>query len=192
MGEAVDFVAYFPYCSDITSDSIYPINLSSQTNMQEIDIIYSNNAKYILKSEGKLNLTLIHPLSKLVIYSSAGKGLKTSDLEGMNIELSGVYSQALFHLRNGLIEPLGEKTTIRMLTDPLGYQSKAILLPVSSKEISISVKLANGNEYHASLSEIPSFESQKIYSINLTINRTNIEVSSSGIAGWQGVEDDIH
>ena len=188
-GEAVDFVAYFPYQANLLDNKFYHIDLRNQTEQRQIDLLYSSNAKGIDKSSVNPNLVFEHPLSKIVVYSSAGETILSSDLEGMTIEINGIHAQAKFNLHNGQMDTMGVKTSIQMCTDTLNLRNEAILLPGSANGVSFSVKLANGNQHQADLSKILHFEPQTIHYFSVVVNRKGIEIQPYGVADWEECED---
>ena len=61
----LDFVSYYPYNAAIT-DFKYTIDVSSQSNLAAIDLLYSDNAKGESKDINDVDLDFNHALSKLV------------------------------------------------------------------------------------------------------------------------------
>ena len=73
-------MAYYPYNISL-SDLIYDVDISSQINLSDIDLLYSDNVKSVNSSSGSLNLQLTHQLVKVVINLNAGNtGIEIDNL----------------------------------------------------------------------------------------------------------------
>ena len=60
-GSSIDFIAYYPYNSNLTSYN-YPIDIANQ-----VDLLYSNNLKNADKNNTSSNLEFNRVLSKIII-----------------------------------------------------------------------------------------------------------------------------
>jgi hypothetical protein len=101
-GEAVDFMAYYPYCQTI-SDFVYPVDISTQQTPQEIDLMWSDNVKGV--QSGNPALVFRHRLSKLVFRIT---DLDDIPLAGMTSTIAGLPTQADFNVVTGQLSVSGD------------------------------------------------------------------------------------
>ena len=188
--QSLDFIAYYPSKSELLTSS-YPIFLSDQSNQKMIDLLYSNNAQNKTNTSGNIAFVFNHALSKIVINTtvSPSGSLVTEDLQGMSITINRVYDEGLFNLANGSIEPTAPKSSIQMKSGATGYSSEAIILPGAASGISLTFKLANGYIYSTNLPEDVQFLSGHIYTYNVTINQTGINLYPIDIENWTVIND---
>ena len=66
---------------------------------------------------------------------------------------------------------------------------EAIILPGTSSEVGLTIRLENNNEYKAILPNNQKFKAGTIYSYNLIINRTGIVLTPPEIIDWNGIDD---
>ena len=183
----VDFIAYYPYKQDLFED--YHIDLSDQSSQEAIDILYSNNAKEKNYTSKNIDIVFNHQLSKLVIFSTPGKGLTEEDLIGMSVTIDNIYNKASLNIYEGVIKPYGEKTSIKMKTEVSGYKSEVILIPGSFSNIGITITLFNSTIYKTNLFENINFIPQVIHFYNAKINKKEISISKIEIEDWSGAEN---
>ncbi|MEK6494601.1 fimbrillin family protein [Myroides odoratimimus] len=177
--QKVDFIGYYPYDIAIT-DFVYSINVSNQENPREIDLLYSNNAKAIEKSQTPVNMTFEHMLSKLNFTLKAGVG--QPDLSKAIIKIEGLNTKADFNLANGI---LSNKNTLNAIT---AFNNAAIIIPQEVAQMKVTVQIDN-NKFETTLSD-RTFSAGKIYSYIVTVNQTGITVTVDGISDWIGKDDE--
>ena len=185
-GQAVDFVAYYPYKNDVVDK--YFISLGDQSSQKNIDFLYSNNATNRTKASPETNLVFNHALSRIVINTSPGEGYTNKDLEGMRIIINNIHDKAMINIRNGNICNLDAKSSVIM--KQTGLLSEAILLPGPIEDVSISIRLTNSDAFEAKFPTALSFNENTIYHYNLQVNRTNIVLNPVGIVDWT-VENEL-
>ena len=141
-GSAIDFIAYYPYSSNLTSYN-YPINIANQ-----VDLLYSNNLKNADKNNTSSNLEFNRVLSKLIItVEPKGNG----SLKGLTVEINGVKTEATFSLANGKLT-IDESSAGNLSLTPTGTEIKkevnALLLPTSEdNSIKVVFKVDNIDIY---------------------------------------------
>ena len=116
----LDFVSYYPYKTIIT-DYKYTIDLSSQSNLAAIDLLYSNNAKGESKDINNVDLDFNHVLSKLMFKVELGSDL--TSLEGLMVSINDIIVDGELALVNG-----------------------AVAIGTSKKAIAPNVNIAEGNK----------------------------------------------
>ncbi len=116
-GRPVDFIAYYPYISDISPGYLYPVNLLEQTS-RHMDIMYSNNAEGLHKDSMTVNLKFSHVLSKLSFMLIPGEG--SPDLSNAEIKVSNIDREAELKLVNGELINYGARgNSITIPDNPL-------------------------------------------------------------------------
>ena len=183
VGNAVDFIAYYPYKDDITYR--YIIDLRDQSSQKSLDLLYSNNI--VNNASKNIKFVFNHVLSKIIINSIAGDGYTNKDLEGVSITINNINIAAVLDVRYGDVHIYELRSSVAMnQTDLL---SEAILLPEFTPDMSITIKLQNATIYEAKFPVDQYFSSNTIYRYNLRINRTSVELSSAEIADWAGINN---
>jgi|LFRM01.2.fsa_nt_gb uncharacterized protein YdeI (BOF family) len=116
----LDFVSYYPYNTVIT-DYKYNIDVSTQSNLAAIDLLYSNNAKGESKDINNVDLDFDHVLSKLVFNLELGSDL--TSLEGLVVSINDIIVDGELALANG-----------------------AVAIGTTKKNITPNVNIAEGNK----------------------------------------------
>ena len=185
MGSTVDFTAYYPYKADITDR--YIIDLRDQSSQKDVDFLFSNNASNTNNASRYVRLTFDHALSKIIINSTSGEGYTDKDLEGMSITISNVNVIAAVDIRNGDIDILERRMPI-VMKQTNDLLSEAIILPVASSEVDLTIKLANSYFYETKFPGNHNFSKSTVYRYNLKINKTNVELIPTEIVDWTGLD----
>lgn len=184
--KSVDFIAYYPY-REVINDFKYPIDVSSQVNLPDIDFMYSNNAKDINKEKGEVGLSFTHQLCKIVIKI---RGYGSNNLSDLSVMITNVGTKAMFDLNTGTLQPATVFEDVELTVNKEGL-IESILLPdedISQKELwlifdgdeSIAYKYSFGSEKN-----ISSFQKSTIYTYNITVNEDDMAQSVQGsITDW--------
>ena len=98
----LDFVAYYPYTSPIT-DYKYSIDVTTQSDLAAIDLLYSDNAKGANKSAPNVALKFNHMLSKLMLNIQLGENL--TSLAGLTASINDVIVDGELALVDGTVTP---------------------------------------------------------------------------------------
>jgi len=182
-GEAVDFIAYYPYKS--VRNYGMNIDVSNQTQPSAIDLLYSNNLKAISKSDQVLSLQFKHQLSKLVFFLSVGEGFGKEDLSGLKLTVSDVLTKGHFSLSNADLSELSSKKEIEALVNAEGTQAEAIVLPQPCYKKRVKVTLASGRGFLFEIVSTEEWKHTSKYTYHITLKKDNHAVG--GIEG--SVED---
>jgi Carbohydrate binding domain. len=130
-GDDLDFIAYYPYQTTI-SGYIYPVDVANQSNLPNIDLLYSNNAIQKDNSSPVVTLNFKHLLSKLVLNIETGAGI--SNLTGLTVSVNDLNTKANFSLVDGTIPtasfsvPQAVTPTVAAVTTTTAT-TEAILIP---------------------------------------------------------------
>ena len=185
----VDFIAYYPYKADVST--AYPISLSEQSNLKQIDLLYSNNAKNKTYTSGKIKFVFNHVLSKIVINTTPSGSLQMEDLHGMRVTINNVYNEGSFNFADESIKTSAPISSIIMKTTPNGSSSEAIVLPGPALGVSFTIELVNGYIYSANFPLEHQFDFGHIYTYNVTISQTGININPIEIEDWIMDDSDV-
>ena len=168
-GDALDFIAYYPYKATITN-YIYPVDVANQSNLELIDLLYSDNATGN-KTTPAVMLQFQHKLSKLIMNITAGTGVTT--LAGLTASINNLNTQASFSLVDktfsGIGSPASLTPTVTIASDNLSATIEAILIPsqdINSAEIVFT--LAGKTYTWTPNSKILLSEKKYTYAIEIT------------------------
>ena len=86
----VDFVAYYPW-SALTTGATYRVDLTDQSDPEQIDLLYADNLRSQQAADGAGRLQFDHRLARLTLTLTSSDG---SDLSRVKARLAGVPSGA--------------------------------------------------------------------------------------------------
>ena len=170
-GSAIDFIAYYPYKSELTGYN-YPIDISEQ-----MDFLYSNNLKNANKDNRDNNLNFDRVLSKLSLTIEPNN---ETSLEGLVVEVHGIKTKATFSLANGTLTVDDASTGKLALTTSGNATSQLIsylLLPTAAgNSIEVVFKLDNRLLFKWTVPH--ALEGGKSYSYNIKLNEKVTKTTS--------------
>lgn len=197
-GSGRDFVAYYPY-DGAMSGSEYAINLTNQTQQNAIDFMVSerenganSTVKGISKADPNVKFRFHHKLAKLRLNIATGNGFSSnnSELSGLKVEITGQPTTGTFDvLASDAVAETNSNQGITLLTTTDGTKAEGIVFPSANftdMEFVFTVQ-GHGEPYKWSLNKsnnATKFEAGKEYIYNITINKTDIVVTST-IEPWQ-------
>lgn len=194
-GTARDFVAYYPYQSNMT-DNNYSIDLTNQADQSAIDFMTSekenganSTVEGINKTSPEVNFRFHHRLSKLRLNIKTGAGFAgdNSELAGMTVKLTNQQTTGIYNvLTDNAVTITPGDNTIGLLTAADGQSAEAIVFPSNDYTgMQFEFHVIGHEPYKWSLSESTAtkFEEGKSYIYNITINKTGVSVSST-IENW--------
>lgn len=190
-GSNVDFVAYYPYKSSLTNYS-YPVDVSDQTVPANIDVLYANtantNSNGYNKNSGTVDLQFNHVLSKLSFTLISGTG--SPNLAGAKIEITNLATTANISLANGTVAATNSGQTLTANTATDGLSSSAIVIPQTLSGNKLVVTLTdNASKFEWNFPANTELQIGKNHQYEITVSKTGITVSSSGITSWIGTGD---
>ncbi|HBK31051.1 MAG TPA: hypothetical protein DDZ78_05430 [Porphyromonadaceae bacterium] len=187
-GGKVDFIAYYPYKSPLTGYT-YPVDIRNQSTPAAIDVLYSNNATSKNKNSGAVELQFKHVLSKLSFTLTSGDG--APDLTSATVQVTNIATTATIDLGDGSATATNSGQTVTANTATDGWSSSTIVIPqenVTGARLIITLK-AGAGKFEWNFPSPTTFQPGKEYSYLITVSKTGITVSSSGIAIWAGTGD---
>jgi len=166
----LDFVAYYPYQTVIV-DYIYKLDVTDQSNLAIIDLLYSNNAKGQNKANPNVDLKFNHKLSKLVLNIKIDETL--SSLAGLTVGVKDVIVDGSFNLADGKVTTGTKKANIapvvQIADDNKKASTTAIIVPGQNLEDVTIVFSLDGKDYDWTPT---SQELQSTYKYTYTIRLT--------------------
>lgn len=147
-GSFLDFVAYYPYTENVTDEYMLPIDVSVQSPLSAIDVLYAATTNHN-KAFPAVRLVFKHQLSQIALTLTAEEGIS---LENAELTLKGATTSGTLDLANGTLalgELLGDITPVT-LVDGTGDQlsATAILLPGQAMEdLTLQITLGEGVVY---------------------------------------------
>ena len=194
--DKVDFIAYYPH-TNLLDDLNYLVDVSDQSYLSDIDLLYSNNANGINASNGEVNLTFKHQLSKIILNISMADD-SDYDLTGLKAEITNVNTKASFSLVNGELSIGSEPKGVSFNMSEDGKSAQAILLPTTSLDSMILVLTLDCISYSFNLAiskEISSFDKSTKHILNVTLkpgDDPKIESMTATIEDWiDGKTEDL-
>lgn len=187
-----DFIAYYPWTDKLTDD-VYNIDLSDQTSQEDIDFMTAAKVSGIDKSKPTVPFVFTHKLSKIEMEVKAGADITDADLEGIVVKLTGQPTTGTFNLLTSTeVSPSdAEKTAITLLTAADGKKAEAIVFPsadFSGMNFTFDTKAVGSYSCRVPSEKASKFEAGKKYKYTITINKTEIETTST-ITDWKPGND---
>jgi hypothetical protein len=190
----VDFTAYYPYASTLTSGTTVTLNLSDQSNQSALDFLVANKVTGKDKTDPTVALVFTHKLARIQLTMKAGTGVTAADLAGMTVKIDQMYKKAYYGVPGMVLsaahEDLGE-ITLKSVTDGSIYV--ATIVPTTSSTAPangcpMTITLANNlGVFSYTLFTGTTIDAGKQYNYTVTINRTELTVTGT-ITDWTVVD----
>lgn len=141
-----DYIAYYPYnaSQSVSQDLTYVIDLSNQSDLDKIDLLYSNNLKNIAASS-RPELVFKHALSRMSLTISASSKF---DLTNAKVELTNFNTKADFNLVSQAL--LVDESLVTEVNLPYSVQGgklfvNALVLPTNkAQSFTVRITLSDG------------------------------------------------
>ena len=180
-GSNVDFISYYPYQTTINGFT-YPINVSNQSNLPAIDLLYSNNATGANKTNPAVALNFKHMLSQVILNISASSSV--GSLTGLTLSVQDLKVDGTFDLTTGAVT-LG--STVATVTPTVSATStvNAIFVPGQDLATATFTFALNGKTYKWQPTAMP-LESGKKYTYTIQLTTSGVvDLNPSGnIQDW--------
>ena len=189
----VDFIGYYPFTTEIV-DFNFPVDVSDQSDLSAINLLYSNNAVGLNSKSPYANLLFAHQLTKIVLQIRPQD--TAFNLSGLTAKLTNAGTNALFSLVDGTLSAPTAHGNISFNISADGRFAQAIVLPsndLSGKHLVFEI---GETQYVFALSSsvnITSFDKSTRYTFNVTLNQHGTSVLTEGsITDWvDAPEEDI-
>lgn len=168
-GESVDFIAYYPY-KETLNDLNYPVDVSDQSNLSSIDLMYSNNVVNVNASSENVELTFKHQLSNVILNISMVDAPE-EDLSELKVEITNVNTKASFSLVDGKLSDESDPANVVFNIASNGKRAEAILLPIESLSGKSLVLTTKESTYSYDLSKagLESLDNSTKYTFNVKL-----------------------
>ncbi len=193
-GSQVGFKAYYPYLSTLESDMIYPVNVSNQNALAQIDLMTADHLAGTSKEDPDVELQFYHRLSKLIFNLTAEDGIS---LDNSVLTIKGMHTEATYDLnvddRDQAVHTVDQSSqadvTVPLRTSNGVRTGTGILLPRSaSTGVTFEVTTPDGGQYIAIMDESLDLDRGYKYIFNINLKRTPVTVSAT-IEDWiEGTE----
>ena len=189
----VDFIGYYPFTTELDGFNV-PVDVSDQSDLSAIALLYSNNATGLSSRSPVANLTFRHQLTKIVLNIRPEN--PATILNGLTVRLTNAGTSASFSLVDGTLSAPTTHGDIPLNVSADGRSAQAIVLPAGNLT-GMHLALNIGDlQYVFPLSgstNIASFDAGTRYTFNITLNPQGVGVLSEGsITNWiEGGEEDI-
>ena len=185
-GSALDFIAYYPY-QDGIADGIYKVDVTNQSDLSKLDLIYSKNAKNKTKSTSKVDLTFDHQLALFEMNLKVVPGANIS-LEGATASFESILTTATFDLSTGALRP-GTESEMNLVVNKISDSNARIsmvLIPGTSLE-EAQLKVVLGGKEYIWKPETMLIEAGKKYVVTTSVGTVEGEIKTvfgSSITDW--------
>ena len=189
-GSDVDFIAYYPY-SSVDGDFDMEVDISTQSPLKNIDIMYSNDAtnRNSSNSNAGVALTFSHVMSKFVLHIGSDDD---TNLTGLKVEFVGVNTKSTFSVIDGsLDDDMMSSGTVEAITTVGSPNTsaigEAILLPVAALTGGVIKFTLGSKTFTWDIPNGQTYEGGKKYTYNFTLKTAGTTVILDGAAtiiGW--------
>ena len=179
----VDFTAYYPQGAETTD-----VTIGANTAQRKIDFLYGTGTGGV-RTDGVVDFSFSHRMSRLVLNFIAGPGVDLADLSGYT--LSGLSMTGSFDTATGTAYVTGAASDLTM--DATGITSSSLILfPQEGYEATLKVALG-GQTFTATLTfpkanAVQGLESGYSYSYNVTIKKEGLSITQAGIEPWENAQ----
>lgn len=170
---SIHLVAYYPYSAEaILNDFIYPIDVSNQLNIDEVDFLYTNDSKLVSSINSRAILKFNHQLSKISLAITS----KEYDLTGASVTAIGVPFKADFNLvKGGFLVDYSNFKDIKAYNRASSKSSltaEILLLPLDKPQsITFIITLANGVQFRFVTPKDWGIEKAKVYTKKINLQK---------------------
>lgn len=179
-GSRVSFRSYYPYYQNLTTNMIYPVSVTSQSVLPNIDLMTAEHEPGgFSKSDSEVRLVFHHRLSKMIFKLNIQDGQPAFPLKDLVLTMKGMKATGSYDLLN---DTLVTNNTIEDIIVPVmstPAQRDAIVLPrKSGSGVSFHFKAPNGSEYIAKMSDTLSLSAGYKYTFYINLKQTEATVSA--------------
>lgn len=194
-GSAVDFLAYYPYQSSITTLGNYNVDVADQSDPELIDLLYAKATNegdgYSSDYTSSVELQFHHRLSRLRLQvESPAEELDISaeELAGMTAVISGLKTKATFSLADGTLSEADDAAPISLRSVTGGTLYDAIILPENIAADVAQVTFTAGSKTFVWEVPASTIESGLSYTATITLVRDGVAAGVIGeIVDWEEI-----
>ena len=189
-GDKRDFIAYYPYSADKVVNGVYAIDLTVQNPQKDIDFMLAGKVADKSRDDATVSFQFVHKLAKIVMDIEPGAGVTADDLKNIAVSLTGQPTEGTFDVLNGqhVTATSTDKKAVTLLAYADGTHAEGIVFPSENYDgmnFTFTTQAIGGYEWPLNKSvEATKFESGKKYLYTITVNKTEINVTST-IKDWE-------
>lgn len=189
-GDKVNVSIYYPYAEDI--QSVYHMNMNDKSQYDYLTKFIFGRKEEISKDNNQHEFELKPVLAQIVFNIVKGDGMLDEYLEGVNVRLKGMNTEADLNLNSGNLENvsnltdmiLSDRFTEEDIENDMVHGGRMLLLPSDAIDESVFAeftfpKIANRTDKWIMKDEISSLKAGKRYICTVTVNQKSIEVETS-------------
>ena len=186
-GNGVNIHAYYPSeaVTDMGASGVaFTVKADQSTDAayKASDLTFGTAANPVSRQSSAIPVTFRHLLSKITVNLTSGDG--NPSLDGATVSLMNVCLDAQITPSDGTVAE-GTGTQDESVTVTTGTGGSAVIpvqTVINGKQF-IRVQLQTGNNLYYTLPQNATFQSGKVYTYNIKVNLTDLEVTSS-ITDW--------
>ena len=186
-GNGVNIYAYYPSkaVTDMGASGVaFTVKADQSTDAayKASDLMFGTAANPVSRQSSAIPVTFRHLLSKITVNLTSGDG--NPSLDGATVSLMNVRLDAQLTPSDGTVAE-GTGTQDESVTVTTGTGGSAIIpvQTVASGKQFIRVLLQTGGNLYYTLPQNATFQGGKVYTYNIKVNLTDLEVTSS-ITDW--------
>ena len=170
----VDFIAYYPHTSSVSSGYTIDVNVADQATV--VETLYSANVVDQAATEDPVTLDFSYSLAKLVVNvkGTLAADLSQADLDGMSVSVNGLYTQAKLNLATGLFtddDVLQPIALVKKAAATTSVTFEALVLPAAAGDKTFAFMVA-GTPYSYVVTE--SLLAATEYRFNFTLDISDV------------------
>ena len=186
-GNGVNIYAYYPSeaVTDMGASGVaFTVKADQSTDAayKASDLMFGTAANPVSRQSSAIPVTFRHLLSKITVNLTSGDG--NPSLDGATVSLMNVRLDAQLTPSDGTVAE-GTGTQDESVTVTTGTGGSAIIpvQTVANGKQFIRVQLQTGGNLYYTLPQNATFQGGKVYTYNIKVNLTDLEVTSS-ITDW--------
>ncbi|MCL2416498.1 MAG: fimbrillin family protein [Bacteroidales bacterium] len=172
------FVAYRPFTTNITEDFRKPINISDQSDLAALEVLYARatreNIGYNRRHQAPIDLSFTQQLTKVVFNISNGEGVTDPVSSGLTIRITNQNLTGYMLLEDGSLITTGEPTDLVIGNHSISGETvtaKAVVFPGSTEDVMLEIINNAGETFRISF---PNTEwvGSVIHTYDITLSTT--------------------
>lgn len=188
-GDKRDVIAYYPYSADKVTEGVCNIDLTVQDPQKDVDFMLAGKVTDKSRDDVNVSFLFVHKLVKIVIDIRPGNGVTAENLKNITVSLTGQPTIGTFDVLNGqnVTVTSTDKKDISLPANADGTHAEGIIFPSTDYNgMSFVFTTPAIGSYEWALNQsakTSQFEAGKKYLYTITVNKTDISVTSS-ITDW--------
>lgn len=182
---ATALLAYAPYRED--AGLTFNVDLTDQSDPQALDLLYAEAELPAVEQDPEMtacDLIFRHKLTRLAFSFEAGGDVRASALQGMQLQVGPLKSEAQFSVVSGQFTGLKGETQLTARLEENAREGSLLVLPQSPAQLDFQLTLADGKCYRWSDTRHTDLAEGKNLNFRITIGQSEIKVAFGGISDW--------